>query len=175
MIQPGLGGLVVQFADEEVAMTPHQTLLRLHQLAATIWFGGGLSVAIVALRTERSGDAARMHCVGEEVEWFGSRVLLPSALVVLVSGLGLTWLSASFREAWIVIALVAYAASGVLALVFLGPRPGALVALTAQHGPTAAPVTARVRRHFLYNRLEVVLLLIVLVDMVLKPGRAGPP
>ncbi|MGH7788759.1 MAG: DUF2269 family protein [Candidatus Binatia bacterium] len=156
-------------------MTLYETLLLLHQLAATIWLGGGLSVAIVALRTERSGDAARMHCVGEEVEWFGSRVLMPAALVVLVSGLALTWLGASFREAWIVIALVAYATSGVLALVFLGPRPGALAALAAQHGPTAAPVTARVRRHFLYNRIEVVLLIIVLVDMVLKPGREVPP
>ncbi len=95
----------------------------MHVLAGTLWLGGGLSVAIVALRAELSGIGDRMNAVGAEVECFGSRILMPSALVVQVCGLILTRLVASFREPWIVFSLAAFAASAALALVFLGPRP----------------------------------------------------
>lgn len=152
------------------AIMLQDALLVIHVLAGTLWLGGGLSVAIVALRAEFSGNARRMHAVGAEVEWFGSRILMPSALVVLVSGLILTRLVASFREPWIVFSLVAFAASAALALVFLGPKPGVLAELVAEHGPEGAAVQTRIRRHFLYNRIEVALLIAVLVDMMLKPG-----
>jgi uncharacterized membrane protein len=147
-----------------------QTLLVVHLFAASVWLGGGSSVAIVALRAEASGDPAGMLRVGQEVEWFGSRVLMPSAVAVLVSGLILTWSVASFSEPWIVFSLAAFAASAILALVFLGPRPGVLADLIAEHGGASPAVQARIRRHFLYNRLEVLLLTAVLIDMVLKPG-----
>ena len=46
-------------------------------------------------------------------QWFGSRVLMPSAVLVFLSGLGLTWMVADFGELWIVLSLVAFAASAV--------------------------------------------------------------
>jgi len=152
-------------------MTLPQGLLLVHLLVSTVWLGGGLSVAAVALRAVRSGDPVRMYAVGAEVEWFGSRMLMPAASLTLVTGVALTWLTASFGDLWIVLSLGAFAVSLVLALVFLGPRPGVLARLAAEHGPTATPVQARIRRHFLYNRIEIAILLAVLAVMVLKPGR----
>jgi hypothetical protein len=56
-------------------------------------------------------------------------------------------------------------------LVILGPTPGVLAKLIKRHGAASEPVRSRVRRHFLFNRIEVVLLTVVMVDMILKPGR----
>jgi uncharacterized membrane protein len=151
-------------------MTLDQMVLFVHLFAASLWLGGGLGVGIFALRAEASGDPGRMLQVGKEVEWFGSRVLMPSAAVVLATGLILAGMMASFGEPWIIFSLLAFAASTTLALIFLGPRPGVLGELIAEHGGASPVVQARIRRHFLYNRLELLILVSVLIDMVIKPG-----
>ncbi len=150
-------------------MTFEQTLLVLHVFLATIWLGGGLSVTIIALRAELSGDIEKVCRVGTEVEWFGSRVLMPCAVLVFLTGVTLTGFFGSFQELWIIISLAAFGLSAVLALVFLGPNPDILSKIVEEHGATSEPAQARIRRHFLYNRIEVVLLIVVLVDMIIKP------
>lgn len=152
-------------------MTFDETLLIIHVFLASIWLGGGLAVTAVALRAQFSGDVEKLCRVGAEVEWFGSRVLMPCAVLVFLSGVALTQLVGGFQELWIIISLVAFAFSALLAIVFLGPTPGVLARMVEEHGATSELVQARVRRHFHYNRIEVVLLTAVLVDMILKPGQ----
>ena len=150
-------------------MTFDQFLLIVHIFLATVWLGGGLSVTIVALRAQFSRDPKKVCRVGAEVEWFGSRVLMPSAVLVFLSGVALAWLFGSFQEVWVIISLAAFGLSAIAAVVLLGPTPGVLRCLIMEHGELSEPVQSRIRRHFLFNRIEVALLTVVLISMVLKP------
>lgn len=153
-------------------MTFDQSLFLAHVVFTTLWFGGGASVAIVALRAGRTTDLEKYFYAGTEIEWFGNRILMPSAVLVFLTGLALAAHRSLFGELWVLIALAAFALSAALALIFLGPVPGALQRLIDAHGPASIQVRDRIRRHIIYNRIEVALLFLVLLDMVLKPGQA---
>ena len=53
---------------------------------------------------------------------------------------------------------------------FLGPEAGRIARATEAGGVESAEVQQRIRRIFLVSRIELVLLLAVVFDMVVKPG-----
>ena len=80
----------------------------------------------------------------------------------------------SWSQNWIVLGLIAFGLSFVLGAGFLGPEGGRLAALIEQHGPDAPIVKARIRRILTVSRCELVVLLTVIVNMVVKPvGQNG--
>jgi uncharacterized membrane protein len=149
----------------------YEWLLFFHIAAAIVWLGGGVAIQVLALRANRTDDTARMVTIAHEAEWFGTRVFLPSSLLVLVLGIILTldgpW---DFGQTWIVLALIGYGLSFVTGAAFLGPESGRIGKLLAAEGPDSPAVQARIQRIFLVSRIELVLLYLIVLDMAVKPG-----
>jgi uncharacterized membrane protein len=149
----------------------YEWLLFFHIAAAIVWLGGGVAIQVLAIRANRTDDTARMVTIAHEAEWFGTRVFLPSSLLVLVLGIILTldgpW---DFGQTWIVLALIGYGLSFVTGAAFLGPESGRIGKLLAAEGPDSPAVQARIQRIFLISRIELVLLYLIVLDMAVKPG-----
>jgi uncharacterized membrane protein len=149
----------------------YEWLLFFHIAAAIVWLGSGVAVQVLAFRASRAGDPARMVTIAHEAEWFGMRIFLPSSLTVLVLGIILTvdgpW---DFGQTWIILALIGWGLSFVTGAAFLGPESGRIGKLLAAEGPESPAVRARIQRIFLVSRIELVLLYLIVLDMVVKPG-----
>lgn len=152
-------------------VTYYTVLLSIHVLAAVIWVGSNISNQVQAVRAQRrpSGISAEF---AKDVEWYGTRVLAPTSLILIVTGALLTiegdW---GFGTEWITFALAAWAFSFVLGVAFLGPISARVGRLMDAAGGHATPeAEALIERLFLFSRIEVVVLIAVVVDMVIKPG-----
>ena len=152
-------------------MSSYELLLFVHVLAAVVWVGGALSLQVLAIRAERSADGGRVANFATEAEWVGSRIFLPSSIVLLLAGIGLTlegdW---GFTTPWVLLGLIAYGLSALTGSLFLGPESGRIGKMIADVGPQDPDVIARIKRIFLVSRIELVVLLFIVFDMTVKPG-----
>ncbi len=71
---------------------------------------------------------------------------------------------------WILFALIVFGGSFVLGAGFIGPESGRIGKLIEAEGPTAPEVQRRIKRIFLVSRIELAFLILVVLDMVVKPG-----
>jgi uncharacterized membrane protein len=101
------------------------------------------------------------------------RIFLPSSLILLVSGMFTLHDSSglwSYSQGWVQFGLVVIALSIVVGAGYLGPEAGRIARATERSGVESAEVQQRIRRIFLVSRIELVFLLAVVFDMVVKPG-----
>ena len=75
-----------------------------------------------------------------------------------------------FSQFWISAALTVFLASFIAGAGFLGPESGRLGTLAEERGVADPELQARIRRLLLVSRIELVLLIAVIFDMVVKPG-----
>jgi uncharacterized membrane protein len=153
-------------------MTWYEFLLFAHIAMATVWVGGGAMIQFFGLRAIRATDPMRLAELGGDVEWIGSRVLVPSSLLAVVSGVLLVidsevW---GFGDDWIVIGIVLFAITFVAGAGFFGPESGRLGKLVAAEGPTAPAVQAKLKRLLALTRADLMLLFLIIFDMSVKPS-----
>ena len=95
----------------------------------------------------------------------------PAALLVVIFGFGLvSEVGYSVGDTWIWLALLAYVASVIAGAGFLGPESGRVGKLIEERGADDAEAQSRIRRILLISRIELVILILVILDMVVKPG-----
>jgi uncharacterized membrane protein len=152
--------------------TTYKVLLTLHILAAVIWVGGAAMLQMLGIRATRATSAEHQAAFAGDVEFVGMRALLPASLVLIVTGI---WLvhegSWGFGTAWVSIGLAVWIVSALTGALFLGPQSGKLSKEIETLGIRSPEAQKRLRTIFLTSRVELVLLLIVVCDMVLKPGQ----
>jgi uncharacterized membrane protein len=152
-------------------MDLYELLLAIHILAAVIWVGGATSLQVLAVRAMGSGDPVRMATFAGEAEWVGKRVFMPTSVVVLLAGIALVleggW---GFDQLWILIGLGGIAFSIVTGAGFLGPESGRLQALLETRTFEDPEVQSRLDRIFKISRIELGVLLLIVIDMAIKPG-----
>ena len=152
-------------------MDLYELLLAIHILAVVVWVGGATSIQVLAIRATGSGDPVRMATFAGEAEWVGMRVFMPSSVVVLLAGIALVlegnW---GFDQLWILIGLAGIAFSIVTGAAFLGPESGRMKALLESRTFEDPEVQSRLNRIFMISRIELVVLLLIVLDMVIKPG-----
>jgi uncharacterized membrane protein len=151
-------------------MDAYELSKTIHVLAAVIWVGGATASQLYAMRTRASGDPARLASFARDAEWIGMRVFLPMSLFLVATGFWMIGEGNLDWEAWIIIGLVAWAASALTGATFLGPESGRVAAAIEREGPESPEAQRRISRIFLVSRIELVILLIIVVDMVVKPG-----
>jgi uncharacterized membrane protein len=156
-------------------MTWYTFFKSLHVVAAVIWVGGAFVIQAFAFRILRTNNPRRMAEFAKDSEFVGMRVFIPATWVLLLAAIGLmlnadlTW-----GQNWIVFGLIAWALSFVVGAGFLGPESGRIAKIIEQEGPESPAAQARIRRILLISRCELVVLLSVIVNMVVKPvGNAG--
>jgi uncharacterized membrane protein len=152
-------------------MTWYEFLLFFHVSMAVIWVGGGAMMQFFGLRAIRDTDPMRLVQFGQDIEWIGSRILLPTSLLAAVSGVLLVidsdfW---GFGDDWIVIGIVLFAITALAGALFFGPEAGRLGRLVEAEGPLSPAVQAKLRRLLALSRADLMLLFLIIFDMSVKP------
>ena len=156
-------------------MTWYTFFKSIHVVAAVIWVGGAVTIQAYAFRILRTGDARRQADFAKDTEIVSTRVFVPASLLLFLAAIGLmvngNW---PWGENWIVLGLIAFGLSFVIGSAYLGPESGRIAAAIEQGGPESPEAQARIRRILTVSRAELIVLLTVIVNMVVKPiGQAG--
>jgi uncharacterized membrane protein len=151
-------------------MTTYEALLFGHLLFVITWVGTDVAMQVLSFRAMAAGPQ-RMVEFMRDVEWLGTRLLIPTSLLVLVFGILLVnEVGYDFGDTWITLAFAGYGFSFLLGAGFLGPETGRIGGLIDERGAEDPEVQRRIGRILLLSRLELLVLIGVVLDMVLKPG-----
>lgn len=154
-----------------ISETYYNTLKFLHVLAAITWLGGNIYAQVLATKVMAEGDPVHLGTIARDLGDLGNRLLLPAAVSVLVFGVWLVAVSAwNFTDPWILIGLTGVAITIVTGAFFIGPEAGRLGALAAERDPADPEIQRRIRRVVAISRIDLVVLVLVVADMVFKPG-----
>ena len=151
-------------------MSLYELLLFLHVATAIIWLGAGFLIAVLVFGAVLAGDRAKEGGYHRDVGWLAPRLFIPSSLATLVLGLLLvaegSW---SLDQLWLVVALVGWLVSFLLGFLYFKPEGERIGALIEQHGPAYAEVEGRLHRLNIVDRLQLVVLFLMVADMTIKP------
>ena len=151
-------------------ITLYEWLLFFHILFAAIWIGGSAMLQALYLRIRRTTPQRSIEFMSD-VEVVGTRVFIPSALILVALGFGLAaegnW---DLGETWIYLALAVFVASFLTGAGFLGPESGRIARLAEEKPADDPEIQSRIARVLLISRIELVFLILVILDMVIKPG-----
>lgn len=148
----------------------YEFLLSVHLLAAVLWVGGGVSVFIFG-RFARLGGPQRMVDFSREANLIGPRFYAPLSLILLIAGfLLIEETFYEFSELWISLGLAGWLVSFVVGVGFYGPQQKKLDAAVVSDGLDAPAVRQIYDRVMLVNGIELVILMLVVIDMAVKPG-----
>jgi uncharacterized membrane protein len=146
------------------------TFKAVHVSFAVIWIGGGFLLTILGLIAERQNDPEGLAAVAKQAAMVGEKLFSPASAVVLAAGIAMminiNW---GWGHFWIVAGLVGFASTFVTGIGFLAPRSKRLHELMQTAGPTAPETQAAIKQILLIARIDIAVLLLVIVDMVVKP------
>jgi uncharacterized membrane protein len=143
-----------------------------HVLAAIAWVGGAITMQTVGGRLVRAESAEAVAAFARTSEWVGPRLYMPASVAVLGFGIAMVAVSEawSIGQLWIILALVGIAVSAIGGAVFFGPQAKRIGEALRAEGAESERAQALIRRLFVVSRADLVLLLLIVADMVLKPG-----
>jgi len=151
--------------------TTYNWLKSFHVLAAVVWVGGNVALQIVATRVNRSGNRTFAYEMTKQFEFIGTRIFTPASLLLLVLGIWMVSIGPwNFGMLWIDLGIAMFLFSFVSGAFYLGPHLKKLKETADRDGLEAPSVDAIIRNIFLVSRIELVLLILIVFDMVLKPG-----
>jgi uncharacterized membrane protein len=149
----------------------YEFLLFVHVSMAIIWVGGSTMIQFFALRTPRVPDPMRLAEFSGDVEWVGTRVLMPVSLLAVVSGVWMVIDSdfLGFGDDWIVIGIILFAITFLAGALFFSPEAGRIKKLIQTEGPASPVAQARIQRILALTRADLMLLFLIIFDMTVKP------
>jgi uncharacterized membrane protein len=150
--------------------TLYDWLLFLHVLAAMVWVGGGVMLAVIAARVLRDPDPGAVGRFTGSLRVIGPLVLAPATLAVLGLGVGLVidtdaW---DFGQLWVQLGLALFAAAFLIGAVWQSRT--AVAATRAAARDDDAEARRQLQRWSWGYRLIVLLLVVAAWDMTTKPG-----
>lgn len=148
----------------------YQFFLYVHIICAVIWVGGAVYAQLLALRVSRSPDPSELPHLARHIEFIGTRVFLPAALLLFVSGTAMTLQAWSFGQTWIAVSVALWVLSAVVGAVYLGPRVKRAAELFETQGPTSQAGRELIDRLFVVSRLELIGFAVIIALMTFKPG-----
>ena len=156
-------------------MTWYTFFKSIHVIAAVVWVGGAAMIQLFALRIIGTRDGERQAEFAKDVETIGMRTFVPASIVLFLAAIGIMVnLHLPWGENWIVFGLIVWGLSFAVGAGFLGPESGRIAKVIERDGPNSPEAGARIRRILMVSRVELVLLLGVIWNMVVKPvGQNG--
>jgi uncharacterized membrane protein len=153
-----------------LAATLYDWLLFLHVLAAMVWVGGGVALAVLAARVLRDPDEAAVPRFTRSLRALGPLVLAPATIAVVALGVALVLESDAwdFGQLWVQLGLGLFAAAFLVGAAFQSRA-----ALGAERATTRGDHDEAVRQLTRWSwgyRLILVLLVVATWDMTTKPG-----
>ena len=149
-------------------MTLYEALLFVHVLAAMVWVGGSIMLGFISARVEGTGDAEFRARFSRAAEVVGP-VFGGSALLVLAAGVWMVVESEGIElsQTWVWLGLAGFVLSGVLGAYF---APASHRITAALEAGDVADADRRAKTFKLMSTLSLVLLVLIVADMVFKPG-----
>lgn len=148
----------------------YQLVLYIHIVCAVIWVGGAFAIQALAIVVSRSDDPMELPRLGRNLEFIGSRVFMPAAVLLFVAGVVLTIQKWAFGDTWIAVSIGLWILSALSGAIYLGPRAKRVAALFEAEGPSSVAARQLIGRMFLVSRLELVSFAVIIGLMVFKPG-----
>ncbi|HEY7267771.1 MAG TPA: DUF2269 family protein [Solirubrobacterales bacterium] len=146
--------------------------LAFHILLAVVWVGSNTAIQIFVIRARMAGPD-RLAYFAREIQWYGTRVLVPSAFILVILGFILLHVSAGaydLGQGWVLFGFIVWLLSFIVGAGYLGPESGRLSELVEERGPEDPEYLRRLGRIFVISRIELLLLVLVVLDMAVKPG-----
>ncbi len=153
--------------------TVYDWIKLVHVLAAVAWVGSSIFVQLYATKLDRSGDRAKLAGFAQDIEFFGGRLFAPASVVVLVVGVVLVWYDPRWavKDLWVILAILGFLYTFVTGAFVLGPESGKLGRLIEEgRSPDDPELQRRIHKIFLVSRFDLLVLVLVVTDMVVKPG-----
>jgi uncharacterized membrane protein len=146
-------------------------LLTVHVLAAVLWVGGGVTMHALGRRIQKSGDRAALTAYFRTAGPFAGVFYAALSVILLIAGLLLVnEANYEFSQPWIGIGLAAWIFSFIVGVGYYGRQDKKIREISESEGPTSETLMPIVKQYFLVNSIEVLVLVLVVVDMTVKPG-----
>jgi uncharacterized membrane protein len=141
-----------------------------HVLAAVAWVGGDILLQVLGRRIQKMDDPRRMGEFARDIAFVGLRFITPLTIVLILSAIGLIWFGPyGLSDAWVKLAVLGYVITLITGAAYLGPTSGKIGKLL-ETKPADDPAVARpLNKLILVARLDVVVLILLVADMVFKP------
>jgi len=153
-----------------LAVTTYEWFKTAHVLAAVMWVGGSVMLTLIALMTIALRDPVRLVQFARQAAFLGGAYFPPLSLILVGFGFGLVekgdW---GYSPTWIQIGIAGWAASFVIGAGYLGPQAKRLAKMLEERPAEDAAVQALIQRILFVARMDSVLLLFIVLDMVAKP------
>jgi uncharacterized membrane protein len=166
-------GIAVLFAVKatDTTTTWFAIFKLVHVGVATFWVGGGLLITVLAMRAERAKSPEELLGIARQAAFAGEKLFAPASGVVLAMGIAMVINSPEigFGDTWVDIGLAGFAITTVTGIGVLSPLAKKIVSLSETHGPSAPETQAAINKILLIARVDVALLLVVVMDMLMKP------
>jgi uncharacterized membrane protein len=141
-------------------------MLFVHIACAAIWVGGAFTFQIYGWNLLRLGDPRQIAEFAGHAGKVGERLFAPTAIVVVLAGIGLmldgNW---PWARLWVIWALVAFTGTFLMGLLVIGPTAKKL----PEVGPTTPEGQAVIRKIFTHLRVDLVFLFSIIFAMTVKP------
>jgi uncharacterized membrane protein len=149
----------------------YELYLAAHILCAVLWVGGGVSVHILGRWVSGEGDPARMIAFNRDAVKLGYVFYAPLALILIVAGVLLVEeVGYEYSDLWISLGFLGWLFSLVVGLGFYPQQSRKIEAAIAAQGATSEVAQAGISRILMVNSVEVLVLVLVVIDMAVKPG-----
>jgi hypothetical protein len=151
-------------------MSWFELLLSLHILSAALWFGSGIAITVIGIRLLRTG-ADVFATFAPPASWWAGRAHPAAGVLLLLTGFAMVAdRDYDFGQAWLIIALAGLVAAMGVGGALIGPTSTAIAKGIEAGTATADDLRAAGAKLLLYTRIEGAILVVVIVDMVSKPG-----
>ena len=151
----------------------YEFLKTIHVIFAAIWVGTAAQQQFAAARAQMRAKSDPKYLVefADDAEWYGKRLFAPASGITAVFGVLLVIQSGwEFNDLWIIIGIALFVLSSIIGAAFLTPESGRLKELVAQKGMDDPEVKGRIARINMVVRVDFLILIAVVADMVVKPG-----
>ena len=151
----------------------YEFLKTMHVIFAAIWVGTAAQQQFAAARAQMRAKSDPKYFVefADDAEWYGKKLFAPASGITALFGVLLVIQSGwEFKDLWIIIGIALWVVSSIIGAAFLSPESGRLRELASQKGLEDPEVKSRIARINMVVRVDFLILLLVIADMVVKPG-----
>lgn len=151
-------------------MSGYEVIVFFHVVSVIVWVGGGVMLQILLARASKIGPEA-VSSFSQAAEWTSQRVFMPASFAALAFGIWAVIAGPyTFGEGWIIAGFVGYALSALNGMAVLGPTSRKMKEASATRGPNDPAVMQLARRIDIAGKIDLVILVLVVFNMVVKPG-----
>jgi len=152
-------------------VTAYKLLLAVHILAAVLWVGGGATLHVMGRIAQKSGDRERMNQFSIDAAYIGPRLYAPLSIILLLVGFPLVNKAGyDMSDAFIGIAFAGWIASFLIGILYYSRADKKRAAIVASEGVESDAFLASYQQVAMVNSIELLILVLVVLDMAIKPG-----